>query len=128
LPIDGVEMRVVDDDGAEVPQGEVGEIAIRGHNVMKGYWRRPEATAEAIDPAGWFQDRRPRPRGRRRLLFIVDRKKEMIIRGGFNVYPREIEELLYEHPAVRQVAVIGIPHPELGEEVAAAVVLKRTPT
>ena len=128
MPIDGVEMRVVDDDGTEMPQGEVGEIAIRGHNVMKGYWRRPEATAEAIDPAGWFQDRRPRPRGRRRHFYIVDRTKDMIIRGGYNVYPREIEELLYEHPAVREAAVIGIPHPELGEESRPPWCSSRTPT
>jgi long-chain acyl-CoA synthetase len=124
LPIDGVEMRVVADDGAELPQGEVGEIAIRGHNVMKGYWRRPEATAEAIDPAGWFRTGDLGHVDEDGYFFIVDRKKEMIIRGGFNVYPREIEEVLYEHPAVREAAVIGLPHESLGEEIAAAVSLK----
>jgi long-chain acyl-CoA synthetase len=120
----GVELRLIDDDGAEVGAGEVGEIAVRGHNVMKGYWRRPEATAEAIDADGWFKTgdlARVDDQGR---YFIVDRKKEMIIRGGYNVYPREIEEVLYEHPAVREAAVIGIPHPELGEEIAAVVSLK----
>jgi long-chain acyl-CoA synthetase len=124
LPIDGVEMRVVGDDGDEVPRGEVGEIAIRGHNVMKGYWRRPEATAEAIDPAGWFRTGDLGRADEDGYFFIVDRKKEMIIRGGFNVYPREIEEVLYEHPAVREAAVIGLPHESLGEEVAAAVSLR----
>jgi long-chain acyl-CoA synthetase len=123
-PVEGVEMRLLDDDGHEVPPGEVGEIAIRGHNVMKGYWHRPEATAEAIDADGWFTTgdmARVDDQGR---YFIVDRKKELIIRGGYNVYPREIEEVLYEHPAVREAAVIGIPHAELGEEIAAAVALK----
>ena len=123
-PIEGVEMRLVDDDWNTVPAGEIGEIAIRGHNVMKRYWRRPEATAEAIDADGWFKTgdmARVDEQGR---YFIVDRKKELIIRGGYNVYPREIEEVLYEHPAVREAAVIGIPHAELGEEVAAAVALK----
>jgi long-chain acyl-CoA synthetase len=99
LPIDGVEMRVVDDDGADVPQGEVGEITIRGHNVMKGYWRRPEATAEAIDPAGQFKTGDLGRADEDGYFYIVDRKKDMIIRGGCSVYLREIEELLYEHSA-----------------------------
>jgi long-chain acyl-CoA synthetase len=124
LPIHGVEMKVVADNGAEVSQGEVGEIAIRGHNVMKGYWQLPQATAEAIDPAGWFKTGDLGHVDEDGYFFIVDRKKEMIIRGGFNVYPREIEEVLYEHPAVREAAVIGRPHESLGEEVAAAVSLK----
>jgi long-chain acyl-CoA synthetase len=123
-PVEGVELKLIDDDGNEVGAGEVGEIAVRGHNVMKGYWRRPEATAEAIDADGWFKTgdmARVDEQGR---YFIVDRKKELIIRGGYNVYPREIEEVLYEHPAVREAAVIGIPHAELGEEIGAAVALK----
>jgi long-chain acyl-CoA synthetase len=123
-PIEGVEMRLVDDDRREAAAGEAGEIAIRGHNVMKGYWKRPDATAEAIDADGWFYSgdiARVDDEGR---YFIVDRKKELIIRGGYNVYPREIEEVLYEHPAVREAAVIGIPHAELGEEVGAAVALR----
>ncbi|WP_300604839.1 long-chain fatty acid--CoA ligase [Trebonia sp.] len=122
-PIEGVEMRLVDSAGADVPAGEVGEIAIRGHNVMKGYWGRPEATAEAI-PDGWFRTGDLARTDSDGYFFIVDRKKEMIIRGGYNVYPREIEEALYEHPAVREVAVVGIPHDSLGEEVGAAVALK----
>ena len=122
-PVEGVEMRLVDGDGNDVPPGEVGEIAIRGHNVMKGYWGKPEATAEAI-PDGWFRTGDMGRVDSDGYYYIVDRKKEMIIRGGFNVYPREIEEVLHEHPAVAEAAVVGIPHPELGEEVGAAVALK----
>ena len=91
---------------------------------MKGYWRRPEATAEAIDADGWFHTGDMGRVDEDGYFFIVDRKKELIIRGGYNVYPREIEEVLYEHPGVREAAVIGIPHDELGEEVGAAVALK----
>jgi long-chain acyl-CoA synthetase len=122
-PIRGVEMRLVDDEGTDVPSAEVGEIAIRGENVMKGYWRREEETAKAI-PDGWFRTGDLARQDEEGYYFIVDRKKEMIIRGGYNVYPREIEEALYEHPAVAEAAVIGIAHPDLGEEVAAAVALK----
>jgi long-chain acyl-CoA synthetase len=122
-PIAGVEMRLVDDDGKDVAAGEVGEIAIRGENVMKGYWQRPEETAKAI-PDGWFRTGDLAGQDEDGYFFIVDRKKEMIIRGGYNVYPREIEEALYEHPAVAEAACIGINHPDLGEEVAAAVALK----
>jgi long-chain acyl-CoA synthetase len=122
-PIEGVEMKVVDDDGNDVAQGDVGEIVIRGHNVMKGYWKRPDATEEAIRD-GWFHTGDMARVDEDGYFFIVDRKKDMIIRGGYNVYPREIEEVLYEHPAVREVAVIGVPDDSLGEEVAAVVVLK----
>jgi long-chain acyl-CoA synthetase len=122
-PIRGVEMRVLDLSGADVPPGEVGEIAIRGHNVMKGYWRRPEATADAI-PDGWFRSGDLARLDEDGYYFIVDRRKDMIIRGGYNVYPREIEEVIYEHPAVAEAAVIGVADPALGEEVGAAVVLK----
>ena len=123
VPIEGVQMRLVGDDGQPVPAGEIGEIAIRGHNVMKGYWNKPEATAEAITD-GWFRTGDMAKVDSDGYYYIVDRKKDLIIRGGYNVYPREIEEVLHEHPAVAEVAVIGIPHPELGEEVAAAVALK----
>jgi long-chain acyl-CoA synthetase len=122
-PIAGVEMRLVDDEGTDVAAGEVGEIAIRGENVMKGYWQRPEDTAKAI-PDGWFRTGDLARQDDEGYFFIVDRKKELIIRGGYNVYPREIEEALYEHPAVAEAACIGISHPELGEEVVAAVALK----
>ena len=113
----------MDDHGRDVPNGEVGEIAVRGPNVMKGYWGKPEETAKAI-PDGWFRTGDLARQDVDNYLFIVDRKKDMIIRGGENVYPREIEEALYEHPAVAEVACIGIPDPDLGEEVGAAVVLK----
>ena len=123
-PVEGVQMKIVDGKGTEVPQGDVGEIVIRGHNVMKAYWKLPEATAEAIDADGWFHSGDVGKVDEDGYFFIVDRKKDLIIRGGYNVYPREIEEVLYEHPAVREAAVIGIPHDELGKEVAAAVALK----
>jgi long-chain acyl-CoA synthetase len=122
-PIAGVEVRLVDEHGKDVPDGEVGEIAVRGPNVMNGYWGKPEETAEAI-PDGWFRTGDLARRDVDGYLFIVDRKKDMIIRGGENVYPREIEEALYAHPAVAEVACVGIPDPDLGEEVGAAVVLK----
>jgi long-chain acyl-CoA synthetase len=118
-PVDGVEMRLL----APTPEG-VGEIAIRGHNVMKGYWRNPDATRQAIDGDGWFRSGDLARVDDDGCYFIVDRKKELIIRGGYNVYPREIEEVIYEHPAVREAAVVGIPHPDLGEEVGACIALK----
>jgi long-chain acyl-CoA synthetase len=103
--------------------GDVGEIVIRGHNVMKGYWGRPEATAEAIDGDGWFHSGDLGRVDEDGCFTIVDRKKDIIIRGGYNVYPREVEEVLHEHPAVREAAVVGVPHARLGEEVGAAVAL-----
>ena len=124
-PIDGVEMQVWDDDGNELPQGEVGEIVIRGHNIMKGYWNREDANKEAITDDGWFRSGDMAKVDEDGYFFIVDRKKDLIIRGGYNVYPREIEEVLYEHPAIQEAAVVGVPHDELGEEVGAAVVLKQ---
>ncbi len=123
-PIKGVEMKVVDDDDNDVAQGEVGEIVIRGHNVMKGYWNRDDATEEVMK-GGWFHSGDMATVDEDGYFFIVDRKKDMIIRGGYNVYPREIEEVLYEHPAVSEAAVVGIPDDSMGEEVGAAVVLKQ---
>jgi long-chain acyl-CoA synthetase len=117
-------LRLVDDDGADTPYGEPGEIAIQGENLMRGYWNQPEATARAI-PDGWFRTGDIATRDRDGYYTIVDRKKDLIIRGGYNVYPREVEEILYEHPAVAEAAVIGIEHGELGEEIGAAVALKR---
>ena len=122
-PIEGVEMRHVDAAGDVAPAGEVGEIAIRGHNVMKGYWGQPEATA-AVMADGWFRTGDLGRRDEDGNYYVVDRKKDLIIRGGFNVYPREVEEVLYEHPAVAAVAVVAIPDDRLGEEVGAAVVRK----
>src|SRR5262245_19700179 len=122
-PIRGVELRIVDVHGLDVAPGEVGEIAIRGDNVMKGYWNKPSATAEAI-PDGWFRSGDLARTDEDGYFFIVDRKKELIIRGGYNVYPREIEEVLYEHAGILEAAVVGVPDDALGEEVGAAVVLK----
>jgi long-chain acyl-CoA synthetase len=119
----GCEMRLVDDDGNDVGADTPGEIAIRGENVMKGYWGRPEATAEAI-PDGWFRTGDIATKDADGYYFIVDRKKDLIIRGGYNVYPREVEETLYEHPAVAEAAVVGMKHSDLGEEIGAAVALK----
>jgi len=119
----GVEMRVVDAKGVDVPDGEVGEIVIRGENLMRGYWGRPDATAEAI-PDGWFRSGDLGTRDGDGYFAIVDRKKDMIIRGGYNVYPREVEEVLYEHPDVVEAAVVGVPDEHLGQEVAAAVALR----
>ncbi|HET8955170.1 MAG TPA: long-chain fatty acid--CoA ligase [Solirubrobacterales bacterium] len=121
-PLREVEMKVVDENDEEVPQGEVGEIVIRGHNVMKGYWQRPDATEEAMR-GGWFHTGDMARIDEDGYFFIVDRKKDMIIRGGYNVYPREVEEVLYEHPKVREAAVLGVPHDQWGEEIGAAVVL-----
>jgi long-chain acyl-CoA synthetase len=122
-PIPGVEMKVVGENGEDLGTGEVGEIVIKGPNVMKGYWNRPEATEEVMRD-GWFHSGDMAQVDEDGYFFIVDRKKDMIIRGGYNVYPREIEEVIYEHPAVREAAVIGVPHDEFGEEVAAVVALK----
>jgi long-chain acyl-CoA synthetase len=122
-PVTGVEMRVVDAAGQPVGTGEVGEIAIRGHNVMKGYWHKPDETAAVLGADGWFRTGDLGTVDEDGFFFIVDRKKDLVIRGGFNIYPREIEEVLYEHPAVAEAAVVGIPHPTLGEEVAAVVTL-----
>jgi long-chain acyl-CoA synthetase len=121
----GVEMRVVDEDENPLPTGEgnVGEIVIRGHNVMRGYRNKPEATAEVMK-GGWFHTGDMGYMDDEGFFFIVDRKKELIIRGGYNVYPREIEEVLYAHPAIAEAAVIGVPDDRLGEEVAAVVALK----
>ncbi|KUI05875.1 long-chain fatty acid--CoA ligase [Mycobacterium sp. IS-3022] len=117
-PIAGVEMKLL-----EPNEDGVGEIAIRGHNVMKGYWNRPEATTAAIDTDGWFHTGDLGRVDDDGYYFIVDRSKDMIIRGGYNVYPREIEEVLYEHPEVREAAVVGVPDDLLGEEVGAAIAL-----
>jgi long-chain acyl-CoA synthetase len=125
LPIWGVEFRLVDDAGSLVTEtGVPGEIQIKGHNVMKGYYKRPDATAESIVD-GWFRSGDIGTRDDDGFYFIVDRKKDMIIRGGYNVYPREIEEVLYGHAAIAEAAVIGVPHEKHGEEVKAVIALKK---
>jgi len=123
LPAWGIEVKILAADGDE-GAGAEGEVAIRGHNVMKGYFGRPAATAEAIDAAGWFLSGDIGRLDGDGYLYIVDRKKDMIIRGGFNVYPRELEEVLLTHPEVSLAAVVGVPHEVHGEEVKAFVVRK----
>ncbi|MDP9220464.1 MAG: long-chain fatty acid--CoA ligase [Actinomycetota bacterium] len=122
-PIEGVLMRLVDDQGEPVPDGEVGEIQVAGHGVMKGYWNNPAATEVTIKD-GWLNTGDVARQDDDGYYYIVDRKKDLLIRGGYNVYPREVEETLYEHPAVAEAAVVGIPHDSLGEEIGAAVALK----
>ncbi len=124
MPVWGVDVRLVDQEDHDVATNEIGEILIRGHNVMKGYYKRPEATSEAMRN-GWFHTGDVGRRDDDGFIFIVDRVKDMIIRGGFNVYPREIEEVLMTHPAVSLAAVVGIPHERHGEEVKAYVILKQ---
>jgi long-chain acyl-CoA synthetase len=119
----GNEMRVVDEEDREVANGELGEIVLRGENILKGYYRNPEATATAFRN-GWFHTGDVGYRDDEGYFFIVDRKSDMIIRGGENIYPREIDEVLYQHPAVAAAATIGVPDQLYGEEVAAFIVLK----
>ncbi len=127
VPVRGCEMDLRAADGSAVAPGEVGEIVIKGENVMKGYWRNESATAQAITD-GWFRSGDLATRDADGYYTIVDRAKDMIDRGGYNVYPREVEEVLYEHPAVEQAAVVGFPDPLVGEEIGAAVVLKQGAT
>jgi len=119
----GVEVKCVDENDIEVSRGERGEIVIRGTNVMKGYYKRPEATAEAFRN-GWFHTGDIGVMDEDGYVAIVDRKKDMILRGGYNVYPRQLEEVIITHPAISLCAVIGVPDERLGEEVKAFVVLK----
>ncbi|HUR97685.1 MAG TPA: long-chain fatty acid--CoA ligase [Pyrinomonadaceae bacterium] len=123
-PIFGVDVRCFDENDKEVPRGDRGEVVIRGTNVMKGYYKRPEATAEAFRN-GWFHTGDIGVIDDEGYLSIVDRKKDMILRGGYNIYPRELEEVIITHPAVSLCAVIGVPDDRLGEEVKAFVVLKQ---
>ncbi len=122
-PVEGVRLRLIDDAGRDVPPGVPGELLVSGANVMKGYWNEPEATAAAIVD-GWFHTGDIAVLDDDGFYTIVDRKKDLIIRGGYNVYPREVEDALHHHPAIAQAAVVGIPHEFLGEEIGAAVVLK----
>jgi long-chain acyl-CoA synthetase len=123
----GVDIKCFDEDDKEVPRGERGEIVIRGTNVMKGYYKRPEATAEAFR-SGWFHTGDVGIIDDEGYIAIVDRKKDMILRGGYNIYPRELEEVIMSHPAVSLCAVIGVPDERLGEEVKAFIVLKQGET
>lgn len=123
LPVWGVDVRIVDEYDEDVEQGELGEIVIRGHNVMKGYYNKPEANEEALR-GGWLHTGDIGRMDEDGYIYIVDRVKDMIIRGGFNVYPREVEEVLMSHPAVSLAAVVGVPHDQYGEEVKAFIVPK----
>ena len=127
FPVWGIEVRVVDENGADVANGELGEIVIRGHNIMKGYYKKLEATATAIKD-GWFYSGDIGRFDAEGFLYIADRVKDMILRGGFNVYPRELEEVLMTHEAVSLCAVVGVPSDEHGEEVKAFIVLKQSAT
>ncbi len=123
VPIPGVEIRIVDEDGREMPVGEVGELLVKGDNVTIGYFQNSEETSRVLD-GPWLHTGDLAKVDEEGYLYIVDRKKDVIIRGGFNIYPRDLEELLMEHPAVSEVAVVGCPSPRLGEEVVAYVVRK----
>jgi len=114
-------VRVVDDDGVDVPVGHPGELVIKGDQVLTGYWRNPEATARSFFPGGWFRSGDVARWDKDGYLYIVDRKKDMILTGGENVYPREVEEILFEHPAVLEAAVIGAPDPKWGEKIVAVI-------
>ena len=116
------EVRIFDDEDRELPRGEVGEIVLRGPGIMQGYWRKPEETAEALRK-GWYHTGDLGYIDQDDYIYIVDRKKDLIISGGFNVYPKEIENLLAKHPAVAEVAVIGVPHELWGETPLALIVL-----
>jgi long-chain acyl-CoA synthetase len=123
LPIFGVDVRIVDEQDNDVPVNQAGEIVIRGHNVMKGYYEKPEATAEAMRN-GWFHTGDIARMDEDGYIFIMDRVKDMVLRGGLNVYPREVEEVMLTHPAVSMAAVIGVPDERLGEEIKAFVIRK----
>jgi long-chain acyl-CoA synthetase len=117
-------VKIVDDSGAEVPRGQPGELICRGANIMLGYWRQPEATAETLRD-GWLHTGDIATMDEDGYIAIVDRKKDMINVSGFNVYPREVEEVLFRHPAVADASVVQFPDPYQGESVMAFVVLKQ---
>jgi long-chain acyl-CoA synthetase len=122
-PIPGVEVTILDDDDRPVPPGELGEVCVRGPNVMLGYYRRPDETAKTLRN-GWLHTGDVGRLDADNFLYIVERKKDLIIRGGFNVYPRDVEEVLYAHPQIAEAAVVGMRDPLMGEDVLAFVVLK----
>jgi long-chain acyl-CoA synthetase len=129
LPISDTECRIVDlnDGETDMPLGESGELLVRGPQVMKGYWNNPEATAETLTD-GWLHTGDIAKMDEDGYFYIVDRKKDMIISGGYNVYPRDIEEVFFEHPKVLEAAALGVPHPKRGEQVKVFVVLKEGET
>ncbi|MBW2591910.1 MAG: AMP-binding protein, partial [Deltaproteobacteria bacterium] len=125
LPIPDTECRIVDlnDGETDIPVEETGELLVKGPQVMKGYWKNLEATAETLSD-GWLHTGDIAKMDKEGYFYIVDRKKDMIISGGFNVYPRDIEEVFFEHPKVQEATAIGVPHPVRGEQVKVFVVLK----
>ena len=125
IPISDTECRIVDlEEGkTDLPVGEVGELVVKGPQVMKGYWNKPEATAETLVD-DWLHTGDIAKMDEEGYFYIVDRKKDMIISGGYNVYPRDIEEVFFENPKVQEAAAIGVPHPTRGEAVKVFVVLK----
>ncbi|MEA3230519.1 MAG: AMP-binding protein, partial [Thermodesulfobacteriota bacterium] len=129
LPLPDTQARIIslDDGKTDMPVGEIGEIIIKGPQVMKGYWQMPEDTADTLKD-GWLYTGDIAKMDEEGYFFIVDRKKDMIISGGFNVYPRDIEEVLFEHPKIVEAAAIGLPHPTRGEQVKAYIVLKEGET
>ncbi|MFF0904239.1 UNVERIFIED_CONTAM: long-chain fatty acid--CoA ligase [Kocuria sp. CPCC 205316] len=122
----GAQLKVVDDLGEEVPVGEIGELVVAGEYVMAGYWRNPEATEAAIRD-GWFSTGDLARVDEDGFYYIVDRKKDMVLRGGYNVYPREVEEVIYQFPGIAEAAVVGVPDEAMGEEVAAVVAFRDVP-
>jgi long-chain acyl-CoA synthetase len=123
-PLVGVALRVVDGAGQDVAAGETGELVVRGPNVMKGYWRRPAETAEVLSDEGWLRTGDLARAGEDGRYEIAGRAKDLIITEGYNVHPREVEEAITAHPAIREAAVLGVPHPLLGEEIVACAVLR----
>ena len=115
LPIPGTEVRIVDAEGRDVPVGEPGELLVRGFNVMQGYWKQPERTAETIEPDGWLHTGDVFRQDEHGYLYAVDRLKDVIIYGGFNIYPKEVESVLYQHPSVLEAYVVGAPDALKGE-------------
>jgi long-chain acyl-CoA synthetase len=124
MPLGGTDLRIVGADGSVLPANEPGEVQFRGPSVIPRYWDDDESTAQALSAEGWLSTGDIGYVDEDGYLFLVDRKKDVIIRGGYNIFPREIEEVLYGHPDVLEVAVVGIPHPTLGEEVAALIVAR----
>jgi long-chain acyl-CoA synthetase len=127
LPLEGIECKIADDNDEELPAGEVGELLVRGDHVMLGYWNQSEETAKTLR-GGWLHTGDLAKKDEDGYIFIVDRKKDMIVVAGFNVYSREVEEVIYQHPAVKEAAVVGIPDQQRGEFVKGFIVLKEGET
>jgi long-chain acyl-CoA synthetase len=124
LPIPSTEISIQDDDGKSLPIGEVGELCVRGPQVMKGYWNRPDETAKVLSADGWLRTGDIARIDEKGFVYIVDRKKDMILVSGFNVYPNEIEDVVAQHPGVLEVAAVGVPDEKSGEAVKLVVVKK----